>query len=125
MAAATFGVASDAERRLQWLGAGSAGVLGPRARLLPRTESIRSSKVEGLQVDARDLARGEARAGTGGKLDPTISEALANIDVMEFAIEESSGADARGRDDHNPCGADFIRHLLTTSSRPWRTSAKR
>ncbi len=64
LAAATFGVVSDAERRVQRLGSGSAEALGPLARLLLRTESIASSKVEGLQVDARDLARGGLRAGS-------------------------------------------------------------
>lgn len=37
LAAATVGVVSDAERRLQRLGAGSAGASGPLARLLLRT----------------------------------------------------------------------------------------
>ncbi len=99
LAAATVGVVSDAERRLQRLGAGSAEASGPLARLLLRTESIASSKVEGLQVDARDLARSEARADTGGKLNPTIAEVLANIDAMELASEESSSAEAFGRDE--------------------------
>ena len=98
LAAATVGVVSDAERRLQRLGAGSAETLGALARLLLRTESIASSKVEGLQVDARDLAHGEARADTGGKLDPTTAEVLANIGAMELAIEEASSTDAFGRD---------------------------
>jgi Fic family protein len=87
------GVVSDAERRLQRLGSGSTAALGPLARLLLRTESIASSKVEGLQVDARDLARGEARADTGGKLNATTAEVLANIDAMELAIDEATSAD--------------------------------
>jgi Fic family protein len=64
----------------------------PLARLLLRTESIASSKVEGLQVDARDLARAEARVETGGKAGPTAREILANIDAMELAIDEASSA---------------------------------
>ena len=39
--------------------------LAPLARLLLRTESIASSKVEGLQADARSLARAEARGDLG------------------------------------------------------------
>jgi len=35
----------------------------PLARLLLRTESIASSKVEGMQMDVRTLARAEARSG--------------------------------------------------------------
>ncbi|TVR28478.1 MAG: Fic family protein [Nitriliruptor sp.] len=95
---AAVGVVSDAERRQQRLGAGSVATLGPLARLLRRTESIASSKVEGLQVDARDLARGEARADTGGTLDATTAEVLANIDAMEFAIGEATSAERFGRD---------------------------
>jgi len=96
--ASTVGVVSDAERRLQRLGAGSAAAPGPLARLLLRTESIASSKIEGLQADVRDLARGEARAHTGGKLDPTTAEVLANIDAMELAIDEATSAERFGPD---------------------------
>jgi Fic family protein len=96
--ASTTGVVSDAERRLQRLGTGSAAALGTLARLLLRTESIASSKVEGLQIDARDLARSEARADTGGKLTSTTAEVLANIDAMELAIDEATGAERFGRD---------------------------
>ncbi|MEX1165254.1 MAG: Fic family protein [Nitriliruptor sp.] len=94
----TIGVVSDAERRLQRLGTASTAALGPLARLLLRTESIASSKVEGLQVDARDLARGEARADTGGKLNATTAEVLANVDAMELAIDEATSAEPFGRD---------------------------
>ena len=70
----------------------------PQARLLLRTESIASSKVEGLQVDVRDLATGEARADTTGKVDQTTAEVLANIDAMELAIEEATHVEQFGRD---------------------------
>jgi hypothetical protein len=95
LAAATVGVVSDAERRLQRLGAGSAEALGPLARLLLRTESIASSKVEGLQVDARDLARGEARAGTGGKLNPTA--AIQATDLAASYLDEVAQLTERWR----------------------------
>ena len=65
LSAETSAVVSDAEQALPRLGIGQAKALAPLARLLLRTESIASSKVEGLQVDARDLARAEARADTG------------------------------------------------------------
>lgn len=94
--ASTGGVVSEAERRLERLGAAPSGALGPITRLLLRTESIASSKVEGLQVDARDLARGEARAGTGGKLNATTAEVLANVDAMELAIDEATNAERFG-----------------------------
>lgn len=88
---ATTGTVSEAERTLAQVGAaGIATALGPLARLLMRTESIASSKVEGLQVDVRDLARGEARAETQGKVSPTTAEILANIDAMELAIDDAA-----------------------------------
>jgi hypothetical protein len=87
---ANTGTVSDAERTLARLGAGTAAALGPLARLLLRTESIASSKVEGLQVDVRDLARGEARAETQGKVNPTTAEILGNIDAMELAIDDAA-----------------------------------
>ncbi|HWH32005.1 MAG TPA: Fic family protein [Egibacteraceae bacterium] len=83
------GLLSDAERALQHLGSGGES-LAPLARLLLRTESIASSKVEGLHVDVRELARGEARADTTGKVSPTTLEVLANIDAMELAIHEAT-----------------------------------
>lgn len=48
--------------------------------------------MEGLQVDARSLARAEAQADTGKTLGPMVAEVLANIDAMELAVEEASGA---------------------------------
>ncbi|MEX2562897.1 MAG: Fic family protein [Nitriliruptoraceae bacterium] len=98
LSASTMGVVSDAERALQTLSAHSPGALAPLARLLLRTESIASSKIEGLQVDARDLARGEAKADTGGKLNATIAEVLANIDAMELAIDDAVTVTPFGRE---------------------------
>ena len=68
----------------------------PLARLLLRTESIASSKVEGMQLGARELARAEAKAESGGRVGATAAEILANIDAMELAIEEASTAESFG-----------------------------
>ena len=87
----TSGVISDAERALYQVAAGGR-MLAPLARLLLRTESIASSRVEGLQVGVRELARGEARLDSGGQVSGTTSEVLANIDAMELAMKEASGA---------------------------------
>src|SRR2546423_5984584 len=84
------GVVSDAEAAVRALNDGARPALAPLARLLLRTESIASSKVEGLQVDARSLARAEAHAETGKTLGPTVEEVLANIDAMELALEAVS-----------------------------------
>lgn len=64
--------------------------LAPLARLLLRTESIASSKVEGLQVDAKQLARAEVRSDIGRRASVEALEILANVDAMQFAIEETA-----------------------------------
>jgi Fic family protein len=87
-------VVSDAETAVHRLNARARPALAPLARLLLRTESIASSKVEGMQVDARDLARAEARLETGGKAGSTAGEILANIDAMELAIDHATGSSA-------------------------------
>jgi Fic family protein len=66
--------------------------LAPLARLLLRTESIASSKVEGLQVDAKQLARAEVRDDIGRRASLEALEILANVDAMQFAIEETASA---------------------------------
>lgn len=38
-----------------------------------------------MHVDARDLARAEAKLEIGGKAGPNTREILANIDAMELA----------------------------------------
>jgi Fic family protein len=92
--AQTIGAVSDAERALSTFGGDGSHALNPLARLLLRTESIASSKVEGLQVGVRDLARGEAQAEAAGRVSPTTAEILANIDAMELAIEEATASAA-------------------------------
>lgn len=84
------GVVSDAEHAIRALNASARPALAPLARLLLRTESIASSKVEGMQVDARSLARAEASADIGAKASSTALEVLANIDAMSLAVEEAS-----------------------------------
>jgi Fic family protein len=55
-----------------------------------RTESIASSKVEGLQVDARDLARAEARSDLGRRPGTTAAEILGNVDAMHSLSTEAA-----------------------------------
>lgn len=83
-------VVSDAEAAIGHLNAGSAPALKPLARLLLRTESIASSKVEGMQVDARKLARAEGAQETGQAVSAAASEIIANIDAMQFAVEDAA-----------------------------------
>lgn len=86
------GIVSDAEAATRSLNDRARPALRPVARLLLRTESIASSKVEGLQADARSLARAEAKADVGKNVGPDVAEVLANIDAMELAVEEMAAA---------------------------------
>jgi Fic family protein len=78
---------SEAEAQLVALNQNASPALAPLGRLLLRTESIASSRVEGLQADGRTVARGEVAHDTGRSVGAETSEVLANIDAMEFAIE--------------------------------------
>lgn len=49
-----------------------------------------------MQIGSRDLARAEARLGTGGKAGPSALEVLANVDAVE-ALQESWRAQTRSR----------------------------
>lgn len=84
------GVVSDAQGAIAELNAKAGPELRPLARLLLRTESIASSKVEGMQMDARLLARAEARQETGASIGSEAAEILANVDAMQLAIEQAS-----------------------------------
>lgn len=86
------GVVSEAERTIADLNSGAGSELVPLARLLLRTESIASSKVEGFQVATRNLARAEAHEATGRRIGPEAAEILANIDAMQFAIDEAASS---------------------------------
>lgn len=93
------GVAAEAEAAVRELNASARPALTPLARLLLRTESIASSKVEGLQMGVRELARAEARMETGGRRSQTAVEVLANIAAMETAILETAAVASFGTDE--------------------------
>lgn len=84
------GVVSEAEKAIADLNRAAGPGLMPLARLLLRTESIASSKVEGMQVDARSLARAEANQEMGRRIGSTTGEILANIDAMQLSIERAA-----------------------------------
>ncbi|HEX2166371.1 MAG TPA: Fic family protein [Longimicrobiales bacterium] len=87
------GLVSEAEAEVQRLNDLARPALLPLSRLLLRTESIASSKVEGLAVDAKALARAEAKLDVGeGRVSSTAVDVLANIDAMETAVHEASSA---------------------------------
>ena len=113
------GLLSDAEQSIRALNGEEGGVLAPLARLLLRTESIASSKVEGLQMGVWELARAEVRAETGGKTSASALELIDNINMMELAMgEAANGA---------PFGIDDIRaiHMRLMSHAAHRASAGR
>lgn len=81
---------SEAEQALLTLNREGGSTLSPLARLLLRTESIASSKVEGMQLGVRELARAEAKAEAGSAPGTTAFEVLANIDAMVLAVESAA-----------------------------------
>lgn len=91
-----MGVVSDAELAIRSLNDRVHPALAPIARLLLRTESIASSKVEGMQMGVRELARAEAKMNTGGEAGPDAREILANIDAMQIAVDQAAAAPAFG-----------------------------
>lgn len=93
------GLISEAERAIKELnneGDAALAPLVPLARLLLRTESIASSKVEGMQLSARELARAEARAESGLQPGQTAIEVLANIDAMALAVDDAAEEETFG-----------------------------
>lgn len=132
----TAGIVSDAERAIASLNATVHPGLAPLSRLLLRTESIASSRVEGMSCDLRTLARAEA----GARTNQTTMDVLANVNAMQLAVDDASAADAFtvdhimsihrrlmtetstphiagrlrttqnwiGGNDFTPCGADYV-----------------
>jgi Fic family protein len=90
--ATVAGGVSEAEAAIRGLNDAARPALAPLARLLLRTESIASSKIEGMQAGVRELARAEAKLEAGGTASPTTLEVLANIDAMELAMNEGAAA---------------------------------
>ncbi|MDH5761072.1 MAG: Fic family protein [Gemmatimonadota bacterium] len=93
MSSGVAATVSEAETAIQSLNQHAEPALAPLARLLLRTESIASSKIEGLQVGIRQLARSETKLETGGKASVTVQEVLGNIDAMQLAVDDASHAD--------------------------------
>ncbi|HYK82876.1 MAG TPA: Fic family protein [Gemmatimonadales bacterium] len=92
MEAAVAGVVSEAEAAIRQLNEGARRALAPLARLLLRTESMASSKIEGVQTGVRELARAETKVEGGRKASATALAVLANIDAMQLALEEATAA---------------------------------
>ncbi|MEK7757882.1 MAG: Fic family protein [Planctomycetota bacterium] len=91
--ATVAGIVSEAELAIRALNESAGPPLAPLARLLLRTESIASSRVEGMQLGVRELARAEARAESGQNASATAMEVLANIDAMVLAVDKAALAE--------------------------------
>jgi Fic family protein len=90
---ALAGLVADAEHELRQLNVEGGAALLPLSRLLLRTESIASSKVEGLHLEARSLAKAEAKSAEGQKIGDTAREVLASMDAMTIALERAATAE--------------------------------
>lgn len=112
LGAETAGILSDAESAIQHLNASAQPALVPLARLLLRTESIASSKIEGLQLGVRELARAESKAETGQKVAPSALEVLANIDAMQLAVDAATRADVFTVDQITAIHARLMAHAV-------------
>ena len=84
---------SEVEQRVIELNQIADPALASLSRLLLRTESIASSKVEGMHADARALAMAEARRQAGRSIGQQFGEIIANIDAMERAVERAASTD--------------------------------
>jgi Fic family protein len=64
------------------------------ARLLLRTESVASSRIEGLEIGARRLLRADAERRLGEPTrDVTAAEVLGNIDAMLYGVDSVGEGD--------------------------------
>ena len=84
---------SEVEGRVSELNRTADRALSSLSRLLLRTESIASSKVEGMQADARALAMAEAKLRLGRSVGQQAREIIANIEAMEQAVQRAAEAD--------------------------------
>lgn len=114
------GIVADAERAIASFGRERLPALDALARLLLRTEAIASSKIEGMQVGVRELARAEARHDLGGSAGSEARSILAGVDAMQFAIDEAAGR-ASATTLGDLCD---IHRLLMANEAPWTTPGR-
>ncbi|MFG1906414.1 Fic family protein [Kribbella sp. NPDC048928] len=85
----------DAERALAAFGGPGEHHLEQLARFLLRAEAVASSKIEGLQVNSRRLARHEARVASGVQdKDATADAVLGNVKAMNHAVQSVAVLDS-------------------------------
>lgn len=114
-----FSRVSEAEQLVAELNRSAGPELAALARLLLRTESIASSKVEGMQADARQLARAEARCRAGRGIGHQAAEIIANIDAMELAVKQAASAERL-----RPADLCAIHEALLARSPSWSDAGR-
>lgn len=93
---------ADAEAAIRTLNDSGTEHVSPEglARFLLRAESVGSSKIEGLEVSAAQLARAEAARALGGDANDRVAvEVMGNIAAMQDAIDRATAADTFELDD--------------------------
>ena len=106
----------EVDQRVRALNGLPETTLASLSRLLLRTESIASSKVEGMQADARALARAEARRREGRSIARQVSEIIANIDAMEAAVQQTADTPRLTPDDLREIHAVLMERDVTHRS---------
>jgi Fic family protein len=85
---------ADTERLLAAFEGAPEHGLEQLARFLLRAEAVASSKIEGLQVNSRRLARHEARIAAGiPDRDATADAVLGNVIAMQHAVDQVATAE--------------------------------
>lgn len=91
---------ADAERALATFASPGQQHLEQLARFLLRAEAVASSKIEGLQVNSRRLARHEAKVAAGvPDKDATADAVLGNVNAMNHAVQSVATAENVRLDD--------------------------
>ena len=87
---------AEATRALAQLGSVAPRLtsLDALARSVLRSESVASSRIEGVRISHRRLARAAHAAESGRASDPPAVEVLGNVEAMEKAIEVGAGRSA-------------------------------
>jgi Fic family protein len=81
------------------------------ARFLLRAEAVASSKIEGLHVNTRRLARHEAMAAAGiSNRDDTAEEVLGNVTAMQLAVDRVATMPSVTRTHVAQINAELMRH---------------
>ena len=96
---ATAQRAGDADRAVAELNLASGlGGIEALARRLMREESVASSRIEGLALGHRRLAREEMAARLGDRADQTAATVLGNVRAMQHAIDTTAAVQRLDRD---------------------------